>query len=284
MRNIGLKLTTVLVSLGIFFGLLIVLDGFVSVGAGEVGVVFDKGRGVLQEVVPEGLHLKIPFWQVVDIYSIKTQEYTMSKASSEGAISGDDSIHARSKDGQSVVIDATVLFHLEGENAPYVRRNIGSERDYFRIVVRPKSRSILREIVAKYNALDLVSEIRTDVVKEMTSAMKTSYDSHKINLDEVVLRDVSFSPEFSSAIEEKQIAFQKIKTAEFKKQEAEQIKQKKIIEAEGDAKAIELKGDALKNNPGVIQLQFVDKLAPDIRWGVLPSTSLPLLDLGGLAN
>jgi len=282
MNNIGLKLTSFSVVLGVVIVIMIVMDGFVSIGAGEVGVVFDRGRGVLQDTIPEGLHLKIPFWQSVNRYNVKTQEYTMSQSSSEGALLGDDSIHARSRDGQTVDMEATILFHLEKTNAPYVKQNLGSERDYSRIVVRPKSRSIIREVVARYDALDLVSEKRNDIVKEMTDTLGESFAKNKITLDEVILRNVTFSLEFSNAIEEKQIAFQKIKTAEYKKQESEQLKAKRIIEAEGEAKAIELKGAALKENPAIVQLQFVDKMAGDIKWGILPDTALPLLDLKSL--
>ena len=58
--------------------------------------------------------------------------------------------------------------------------------------------------------------------------------------------------------------------------------QKKIIEAQAEAEAIKLKGEMLKANPGVVQFEFVQKMAPDIKWGILPSDSLPLLDLKSL--
>jgi len=281
-QSLRLKLTSLLIGIGALFIVLIIMDGFVSIGAGEIGVIFDRGRGVLEEPLNEGLHLKIPFWQTVEVYSAKTQEYTMSKISGEGALLGDDSINARSRDGQTVTIDATVLFHLDRKSAPYIRSYIGKEKDYLRIIVRPKARSLIRAVVAKYDALDLVSEKRNEIVSEMTSNLKKSFEDHKISFDEVVLRDVSFSSEFSNAVEQKQIAFQRVKTAEYQKQEAEQVKQKKIIEAEGEAKAIELKGQSLKNNPSVIQLEFVNKMSENIKWGILPDSALPLLDLKNL--
>jgi len=281
-NNIRLKLVASLVGLGVLFLVLVIMDGFVSIGAGEVGVIFDRGRGVMTETFDEGLHLKIPFWQVVSKYNVKTQEYTMSKVAGEGAIHGDDSILARSEDGQIVSLDVTVLFHLNAEDAPYIKKKIGTEQDYSRIIVRPKSRALIRDVVAKYDALDLVSGKRKEIIEEMIAVLKESFSKNHITFEEVVLRDVNFSTEFSKVVEEKQIAFQKVKIAEFKKQEAEQLKQKKIIEAEGEARAIELKGEALSKSPEVIQLEFVNKMADDINWGILPSTSLPLLDLKAL--
>ncbi len=277
----GSVLFTIVVIIGIT---LIILDGFVSVPAGNVAVIFDQGRGVLPNALPEGLHLKIPFWQKAIVMSIRTQEYTMSVVQSEGALFGDDSIEARSKDGQIVRIDATVLFHIEKNKASIVYQKIGRERDYVRVVIRPLAREAIRNSIAKYNSLDLVSEVRDEVVSIMTQRLKDSYAPHNITLDSVALRNVSFSPEFAKAIEEKQIEFQRIKTAEYQKQQAEQLKQKKIIEAEADAEAIRLKAETLRNNPSVIGFEFVQKIAPNIKWGILPSQSIPLLDLKELSQ
>lgn len=261
---------------------LVILDGFVLIQAGDVGVIFDRGRGVLPEALDAGIHLKIPFWQTVTHYNIRTQAYTMSSAQSASDYSADESIQARSRDGQEVTMDATILFHLAATDAPVIKQTLGSEEDYYDVVIKPKSRSILREIVARFDALDLVSEKRTEIVSQMNSALSASLADNKLTLDEVVLRDVNFSAEFSQAIEEKQIAFQKIKTAEYQKEEAEQLKEKKIIEAQAEAESIKLKGEMLKANPGVIQFEFVQKMAPEIKWGILPSGSVPLLDLKGL--
>lgn len=261
---------------------LVVLDGFVLIQAGDVGVMFDRGRGVLPEPLSAGIHLKIPFWQTVTHYNVRTQAYTMSSAQSASDYSADESIQARSQDGQEVTMDATVLFHIAAADAPVIKQTLGDEADYSAVVIKPKSRSILREIVARYDALDLVSEKRAEIVGQMNDALKSSFAENKITMDEVVLRDINFSAEFSTAIEEKQIAFQKIKTAEYQKQEAEQLKEKKIIEAQAEAEAIKLKGEMLKANPGVIQFEFVQKMAPDMKWGILPSNSLPLVDLKSL--
>ena len=63
---------------------------------------------------------------------------------------------------------------------------------------------------------------------------------HNILLEEVVLRNVTYSAEFASAIEEKEVARQKIKIAEYQKEQATELKAKKIIEAEAEAEGIDL--------------------------------------------
>jgi regulator of protease activity HflC (stomatin/prohibitin superfamily) len=263
----------------IVFG--IIMDGLVAVPAGHAGVIFDMGRGVLEEEYDEGLHLKIPFWQDATIMDARTQEYTMSIARGEGAKESDDSIESRSKDGQVIWVDATILFHINKDEADNIKRNLGVEQDYYAKIIRPRAREIIRLIVARYNAIDLVSEKRPEIVSEMTDELKGAYAKHDIILEEVVMRNVTYSNEFASAIEEKEIARQRIKTAEYQKEQAEFKKQKKIVEAEGEAESIRLKGESLRENPEVIQLEFVNKLAPNVNWGILPNSVTPFVNLPG---
>ena len=260
----------------------IILDGLVPVPAGHVGVIFDQGRGVLEDELDEGLHLKIPFWQQATIMDARTQEYTMSIAQGEGYKSDDDSIESRSKDGQVVWVDATILFHIDKTQADDIKRELGTELDYYAKIIRPRAREVIRAVVAKYNALDLVSELRSEIVKEMNTDLKEAYKKHNIELEEVVLRNVTYSVDFAAAIEEKEVARQRIKTSEYQKEQAQELKEKKIIEAEAEAEAIKLKGDALRSNPEVIQLEFVNKLGPNVSWGILPDSAVPLLNVPGL--
>jgi len=278
------QFTPLRLKLGILVAIIIVvvfiiMDGLVFVQAGHVGVIFDQGRGVLENEVDEGVHLKVPFWQQATVMDARTQEYTMSIATEEGAIKGDDSIESRTKDGQVVWVDATVLFHIDKTEADNIKRELGAEDEYMTKIVRPRAREAVRTAVAKYNALDLVSETRSDVVKEMENLLTEAYGRHNIILEEVVLRNITYSADFANAIEEKEVARQRIKTAEYQKDQAVELKEKIIIEAQAAAEGIRLKGEALRNNPEVIQLEFVNKLAPNVSWGILPNSVTPLLNV-----
>ncbi|MFC1656060.1 prohibitin family protein [Patescibacteria group bacterium] len=266
----------------VLFVVLIIMDGFVSVPAGHVGVIFDQGRGVLENELDEGLHLKVPFWQQATVMDARTQEYTMSIAPGEGAVHTDDSIESRSSDGQVIWVDATILFHIDKTEADNIKRELGTEDDYYAKIIRPRSREIMRLVIARYNALDLVSEKRTDIVAEMAEGLTDAYGSHNIILEEMVLRNVTYSAEFANVIEEKEISRQKIKISEYQKDQATQLKEKKIIEAEAEAESIRLKGEALRSNPEVIQLEFVNKLSPNVSWGILPDSITPFFNVPGL--
>jgi regulator of protease activity HflC (stomatin/prohibitin superfamily) len=268
--------------LGVLIFVLLVLDGFVSVPPGNVAVVFDRGRGVLNEPLQEGLHIKIPFWQESKLFTTKNQIFTMA-----GEFVGkkdEDQINGRSKDGQNVSVDASVLYHIKGENAPMLRRKFLSEDGYKTTVVQPSSRSVIYDTISKFNAIDLTSDKREEFIQRIKKDLQTKFNDNTVVLDDVLIRNVSFSPEFSKAIEDKQIAEQRIQTAKNQKLEAEEIKEKTIIEAQAQAESIRLKGSALAENPSVIQLQFVEKMSPGITWGVLPNDVLPLLDMKSLQS
>ena len=78
---------------------------FVFVPAGHVGVKYDRGSGVLNSTLKEGLNLSIPYWQTVTLFDARLQEYTMSVVPDEGALLRDDSLDAPTSDGQQVTID-----------------------------------------------------------------------------------------------------------------------------------------------------------------------------------
>ncbi len=258
----------------------VIVDGFVDVKPGNAAVIFDRGRGVLEAPLTEGLHLKIPFWQEATKFQTKKQEFTM--AGEYKGIDDVDAVRGRSKDGQDVLIDVTVTYQVDASDTPFLRGQFINEQGYKTNIVFPAARSVVYDAIGKFNALELISDKRDDFTAFIATNLQKTFGGNKIQFREVFIRKITFSPEFAAAIEEKQIAEQRIKTAENRKLEAEELKQKTIIEAQAEAESITLKGNALKQNPEVIQLQFVEKMAPSIQWGILPDGALPLIDLKSL--
>ena len=257
---------------------LIWIDWIVNVPAGEVAVIFDRWRWVLKTTYWEWMHLKIPFWQKATKMNTRIQIYTMSISPTEARNYWGEAVDALTEDGQKVMIDLTVQFHLEKENAPSVYQKIGL--DYVAKIIRPAARSITREIITGYNSKDLFHiEKRQEVQVKIEEKLQTNLETKKLKLDGILLRNVKFSDIYIGAIEEKQIAEQKIQKAEFERQEALKIKERKIIEAEAEAESIRLKWEALSANKEIIQLEMINKLSPNIKWGVLPDGVMPLLDL-----
>lgn len=283
MNDFQIRPKHVLSIVGILIIVFIIIDGLVSVPPGHVAVIYDRGRGVLEEELPEGLHLKIPFWQTATIMDTRLQAYTMSVATGEGELYGDDSIEALTKDGQKVEIDVTIQYRIDSQKASDIFRSVGL--NYDEKIVRPEVRSVIREVITGYESKELFSlEPRQEASQKMEEKLREEYTDNDILLDSLHVRNVRFSQVYLNSIEEKQVAEQEIQKAEFEKQEAEIRKEKTIIEAQAQAESIRLKGEALANNPEVIQLEFVNKMAPQINWGILPDGALPLIDLQSLQN
>jgi prohibitin 2 len=74
----------------------------------------------------------------------------------------------------------------------------------------------------------------------------------------VSITHVAFSPEFTHAVEAKQIAQQEAQRAFFVVERAKQEKQSIIIRAEGEARSAELIGESIKNKPGFIELRRIE--------------------------
>jgi prohibitin 2 len=251
--------------------LFIILDGLVSVPAGHAAVIYDRGRGVLAEALPEGLHLKIPFWQTAEIFSTRLTTLDFINNAQ---------IQSLTRDGQSVGLDVTIQFRISKEKASQLYRETGTTEDLIAKVINPEGRKIIRDEITAFDSNKLFAEgQRREAAAVMEKILKESFSDNHFELISVVLRDVKFSAAYLNSIEEKQIAEQKIQTA---KNDLERIKieaEQKITAAGAEAESIRLKGEQLRIAPEVVQFEFVQKMAPQIEWGILPDGVLPLLDL-----
>ena len=260
-------------------GLLVLLATFKTVPAGFRAVVFNNITGGVG-ARGEGLTILMPFTQTATLYDVRTQNYTMSRVTNEGAQAGDDSVPALTSDGQEVAVDISILFHPDPNHIAELHRNIGP--DFIAKIIRPAGRSVARSAVTKYPVIDLYGPKRSVMQDEVASELKAIYEKSYIILDSVLIRNVDFSDEFKKAIEQKQVAQQ---AAERKKYELETErieKERKIVAAEGDAESIRLRGEALSRNPGLIQYEYVQKITPGVQTIITDGKSI--LSLGDLVS
>jgi regulator of protease activity HflC (stomatin/prohibitin superfamily) len=248
---------------------------FLTVPAAHVAAVYDPLRGGVQSVeLPEGFHFVLPWWQT-QLFRVQTQEYTMSKISSEGAVIGDDSIHCQTNEGLGLNLDVTVLFHIDPKDAHSLWRKVGE--DYQRILVRPYARNVIRMVIARYSVVDVYGNLRQKIEQEITDRMRRDFQEKGIALESVLLRNVEFANrEFAEAITQKQVAQQQINTEAQNLRRATFEKETLIAEARGEAEAISKRGAMLRANPEVVQYEMAQKLAPQVRSLYLPSSVLPL--------
>jgi prohibitin 2 len=94
-------------------------------------------------------------------------------------------------------------------------------------------------------------------------------------VDEVLLRDLHFSDTYAAAIEQKQISQQNAQRMFYVLQKAELEKKQKILEAQGEARSIQLKGRAIAQSARIVQYEYARKLAPNVTTIVTDGKSLP---------
>lgn len=294
--------TTVIVVLILAAVLTTLGAGLVYVESNERGVVRTiRAGGVRPEALGPGLHWIIPVVEQVVTYSISNQTYTMSAVAGEGQVATDDSIRARTKDGQEVIIDASVIYQIDPTKV--VPLHIVWQNRYEDGFVRPEARGIIRDAVSQYGVEEVVSTKRAEMIQIIANALSESLAENNLRLLDFVLRDIHFSEGYAQAVEQKQIAEQQALQAQFvvesKKQEAEQARQiaqgqadaaviaargaaeARLIEAEAEAQALELLAAALESNPQLIEYQYILKLAPGVQTIFVPSGNqfiLPLPD------
>lgn len=239
----------------ILFGLFLFKSTLIFIPPGYVGALYDRGKGVLPVTLREGLNFAIPVWQNVQPFDARLQEYTMSAVPDEGAFYRDDSLDAPTADGQQVKVDATVLFRINPDKVSELWKTVGT--DYVNKLIRPITRSQIRMVISRYTAPAIYSEKRQEAEKVMFTEIGELLKDKNVIIDKVLLRAVYFTPEYSKAIEDKVIAEQRIKQAEFEVKEATQRAQAKIAEAKGLAEAQALQKASLTQE--FLQLEAIKK-------------------------
>lgn len=253
-------------------------QAFVVIEAGTVGVV--KRFGAVQGELAPGLHMIIPFLDRVVVFPTvkKTYEASESPETSQ-ADYPDIIISALTSDGQQIRVGITARFMIQPGKAAWILQNLGSERDFVEKVVKTEIRGSGRRVPTKFAAYDLYTKNSYVAQQTLFDEVSPKFQENGLILDELVLRNIIFTAEYARTLEEKQIALENITTEKNKLEQEKIRKEQKIVAAEGDAKSIEIRQAALTKNPTIIQWEFVQKLAPNIQWGVLPQNMVPLMNL-----
>ena len=262
------------------FALILVLNSVVVVQAGNVRVLTQFGRTVGVTFQP-GIHIKIPFIQNTVNYLTRQVTYETSDESEISKANYTDyTVDTTSADGQQIKVKFTIRFAIDGKQAEWILNNIGNMDDLVEKVVKAESRSFVRNIPKKYTAEQLYSEQVFALQEELGNTLRPIFDRNGIILDEFLLRKIDFTEEYFNVLEDKQIASERIVVEQNILEQEKIKKQQVIIQAEAEAQQIEIKGEALKQYPEIIQLEFIQKLSPNITWGILPSEGIvPFLDL-----
>ncbi|CAM1355035.1 Peptidase [Tenacibaculum halocynthiae] len=195
-----------------------------TIKSGQAGVLYKTfGGGVVTDEpsLGEGFHIVAP-WNKVFVYEVRQQEIF-------------EKMQVLSSNGLEIQLEASAWFQPQSENLGLLHKEKGE--NYISRVIQPAIRSAARSVVGRYTPEQLYSSKRDVIQEEIFVETKKILDKQHIQLNEVLVRDVTLPATIKSAIERKLKQEQESLEYEFRLVTAQKEAEKQIIEAKGKADA-----------------------------------------------
>lgn len=230
-------------ALGIFLFVVIVMafSGTYIVEPGHRGVLVTMGK-VREQFAPEGFGLKVPFVTTVIPVSVRQQTKPMVAA-------------CYSSDLQQVDMQLNILYRIPENSVVSIYREYYGEP--FQSLLVPRIAEAVKEVTALQSAELVVKNRESIKTKSLEAARKKV--GGILEIVDIVLEDISLTKELEQAIEAKMVQEQEAAKAKFIQQKTQIEAETAIIKAEGEAKAIRIRGQAVRETPMLIDLQIVEK-------------------------
>lgn len=227
---------------GIIAALLVLLgfSSFVIINPGQAGVLSILGKAQDGSLL-EGIHFKPPLVSQVDVYDVTVQKFEVPAQSS-------------TKDLQELTASFAINFRLDPIQVVDIRRKQGTLQNVVAKIIAPQTQEAFKTAAALRTVEESITK-RSELKEDFDVALNERLEKYGIIVLDTSVVDLTFSPEFARAVEEKQIAEQRAQRAIYVAQEAEQVAQADVNRAKGKAEAQRLLAETLKAQGGELVLQ-----------------------------
>ena len=227
--------------LGLFI-ILAICSSFYTIRSTERGVLATFGK-MSDQVVDDGLHMKIPFIQTIKRVNVQQKKF-------------DGKENSYTRDVQTSEVEYTINYDLVRENVSKLMKNVGD--DYHNRIVVPFIQSAMKESFGNFAATEIV-ENRDAVRRQIETTLQETLDRNYFMNIRFQITNIDFDDQFETAIKEKQVAEQNaLKAKNVTIQVEEQAKQTKI-KAQAEAEAMAIKAAALEKNQKLVEYEAVQK-------------------------
>jgi regulator of protease activity HflC (stomatin/prohibitin superfamily) len=215
------------------------------IGATEVGIPVTFGR--IGKPLNPGFNIVLP-WTEITSFSTRLQVSDMNRSSGDGDRAGDDSVTVLSSEGGELNLDVTVRYVVESRRAADLFRRVRSMDGVREVIVRPETRSLMRNVYSRYTAEQGYTTKREEIEDVVRQELSEKLRPQGLIIDEIAVRDIRPADQILAAINRKLEATQSaerakieqsraLTEAETRRRVAETDKQARVIAAQGEAEA-----------------------------------------------
>lgn len=207
----------------------------VTIDSGQGGVMYKPfGGGVVTDrpAMSEGFHIVAP-WNSVIVYEVRQQEFK-------------EAMKVLSSNGLDITLELSAWYQPMQTKLGSLHKEKG--QDYLERVIKPSIRSAARSVVGRYTPEQIYSSKRDAIQEEIFAETKKILDEQYVQLNSVLVRDVTLPPTIKTAIENKLKQEQEFLEYEFTIQKAQKEAERQRIDAEGKATANRILNESLTDN------------------------------------
>jgi regulator of protease activity HflC (stomatin/prohibitin superfamily) len=220
--------------------------------------------------------------------------YTFSSKQDEGQHTGPDAIWVPTKDGIKMGMNVSISWSIDPPYAPWILQNVseadGGRDGRYRWIeenfIRAKAQSSIALTVSEYTPIQVYSDKRSEIQAAAAKRLEQELGVYHLLLRQIDIREVFYNPQYEESINNKKLAEQEaLRLIEVTKQKQEQLKQSEIDKniaiqrAEGESKALQIKGQSISNNPKIIDLEWINKWNGQLPTYLMGSGQGVMLDL-----